>query len=392
MTPAARPRVRSNHEIPTILQDGIATSRTQHAMNHQTITTTLLSAALLGIASAGTEADALDGSFGAKEETFFDRFTFGSYGELHGRAGDGEDNIDAHRLVLLTDFQVSKRIKFVSELEFEHVYYRGQSGGEKDEVTEVEQAYFEFTLRDDLLLNAGIQLIPVGIINPTHEPTTFYGVERPNVEKYIIPSTWWEGALGIVKTYESGFQLDVMAHSALDMKSDGYIRSGRPKLHLSDYQDTHSWGLTSRVKYTGIAGLELAGALQYQDDTSSTISGKQSTILAETHAIYRKGNFEIRALAAYWDVDGYSNSDANNQWGYYIEPSYAVDMPKGKAGVFARFSQYEYFNGTRRDQKEFSVGVNYWPIEEVVLKTDYTNIDKGGEHDETYNFGIGYYF
>ena len=141
-----------------------------------------------------------------------------------------------------------------------------------------------------------------------------------------------------------------------------------------------------------MVGVELGGALQYQHDVSSSVSGSQSTILAEAHAIYRKGNFGLRALAAYWDVDGFEDSDTNDQWGYYIEPSYGFDLPKGRAGVFTRFSQYEYFNGERREQTEFSVGVNYWPIEQVVLKADYTNIDKDGAHDETVNFGIGYHF
>ena len=118
----------------------------------------------------------------------------------------------------------------------------------------------------------------------------------------------------------------------------------------------------------------------------------QSTVLAESHAIYRKGGFEFRALGAYWNVDGFSNSDTEHQWGYYLEPSYTFDVPWGQAGFFGRFSQFEYFNKTRRDNHEYSVGANYWPIDEVVLKVDYTYIVSNGANDKTVNFGIGYYF
>lgn len=351
-----------------------------------------LQAGLLGSGLAGTEADAFDESFGKTDKTFFDRFTFGSYGELHGRIGDGDDNIDMHRLVGMLNFQVTERLKFVSEVEFEHAFYHDEAGGDEDFEIEIEQAYLDYSLRDDLSLTAGVQLIPVGIINLVHEPTTFYGVERPNLEKYIIPTTWWEGAVGAVKTFESGLQLDFMFHTAMDMSSDGYIRSGRPKLDWNQYTEDQSWGVTGRAKYTGIAGLELASTLQYQEDVSSTVSGDQSTVLAEGHGIYRKGGFEFRALAAYWNVDGFANSETENQWGYYLEPSYTFDIPWGKAGVFARFSQFEYFNGIRRDNDEISVGANYWPIDEVVLKVDYTFIDSNDVDNRTVNFGLGYFF
>lgn len=361
-------------------------------MNRRILTALTLQAALLGAAFAGNEADALDDSFGRTESHFADRFTFGSYGELHARTGDGDDNIDFHRLVGLLNFEITDKVKFVSEVEFEHVFYHDEAGGDEDLKIEVEQAYIEYAVADDLLVNTGIQLVPVGIINVTHEPTTFYGVERPNVEKYIIPSTWWEGALGVVKTFESGVQLDLMVHTAMDMGSNGYIRSGRPKLDLNQYLEDQNAAVTGRVKYTGISGVELATTLQYQQDVSTTVGGDQSTFLVEGHGIYRKGGFEFRALGAYWNVDGFTGIDATDQWGYYLEPSYKFDIPGGDLGVFFRFSQFEYFNTTRRDVTETTVGVNYWPIEEVVLKADYTNIASRGVHDETINFGLGYYF
>lgn len=361
-------------------------------MNRHLTLAAALQVSLLASAFAGNEADALDGSFSQTDKSFSDRFTFGSYGELHSRVGDGNDNIDLHRLVAMINFELTERMKFVTEVEFEHAYYWAEDGNDDDFLIEVEQAYVEYAFENELLLNTGIQLVPVGIINLVHEPTTFYGVERPNVEKYIIPTTWWEAAVGVVKTYDSGLQLDFMTHTAMDMSSPGYIRSGRPKLDLNQYTENQSWAVTGRARYTGISGVELATTLQYQHDVSSTVSGNQHTMLAESHAIYRKGGFEFRALAAYWNVDGFSDPDIENQWGYYLEPSYTFDIPWGKAGFFGRFGQYEYFNQTRRENHEFVVGANYWPIEEVVLKVDYNYTVANGPDDKTVNFGIGYFF
>ena len=217
-------------------------------MNRHLILAASLQASLLASAIAGNDADAFDESFAKTDKTFLDRFTFGSYGELHGRVGDGDDNIDLHRLVALVNFQATERMRFVTEVEFEHAFYWDEDGDDEDFEIEIEQAYVEYALRRRALLNAGIQLVPVGIINVTHEPTTFYGVERPNVEKYIIPSTWWEAAVGVVKTFDNGLQLDFMVHSAMDMSSDGYIRSGRPKLDFNQYTEDQSWAVTGRAQ------------------------------------------------------------------------------------------------------------------------------------------------
>lgn len=366
-------------------------------MNKTLFTTAALSSALLGSAIAGSDVDALDASLISKEKNFLDRFTFGTYGEIHARVGDGDDNIDPHRIVLFTNFEISDKLKFVSEIELEHFLTKTEGSDWTSQKLEfkVEQAYLEYDFNENLSGYAGLALVPVGVLNQTHEPTTFYGVERPNVEKYIVPTTWTELGVGVAKTYDNGLQLDAVFHSGLDMKnSDGYIRGGRSNYQFEEFEsNTDSWAVTTRAKYTGIAGVELAGSLQYQYDTSSRVAGQQDAILASTHGIYRNGGFQFIALANYWNVDGYSNKDTQDQWGYYLEPSYAWDTAIGKVGVFGRFSQYEYFAESTQKRKELNAGVNYWINEHLVVKTDYTNIDNDGiANDETVNFGFGWHY
>lgn len=349
---------------------------------------------LASMAQAQNEADAIDKSLMSPKTTakgLADRFTFGSYGELHARVGDGDDNIDLHRLVLLANIQITDNVRFVSETEFEHALFDGEGDAEEDLEKELEQAYFEFTVSDDLLINAGVQILPIGIVNPRHEPVFFYGVERPNVEKYTIPSTWRETSVSAVKKFEGGLEVTAMVHAGLDTET-GDIRSGRPE--NKDYlRGPESYAATVAARYTGIAGVELGGAIQYQDDISSSFSGDQTAILVEAHGIYRQGGFEFRALGAYWDADDFGGYDVDGQWGAYIEPSYKFDTPCGDLGVFVRGSYYDYLSGTsRKDVAEYSLGFNYWPTEETVIKFDYTNAEKGDINDETFNFGLGYYF
>ena len=119
--------------------------------------------------------------------------TIGGYGELHYNAHRDDDNsdnhksqIDFHRFVLFINHEFNDKMRFVSELELEH----SLSGDDKPGEVELEQAYVEYDLTQKTSVIGGLFLIPVGILNETHEPPTFYGVERNDVEKNIIPTTW----------------------------------------------------------------------------------------------------------------------------------------------------------------------------------------------------------
>ncbi len=142
----------------------------------------------------------------------------GGYGELHyNNTGDGsgqrKKELDFHRFVLFVNHQFNSDIRFFSEFEIEHsIAGEGQNGE-----IEIEQAYVQFDLDEETRLNAGLFLLPVGILNETHEPTTFYGVERNPVEKNIIPTTWWEGGAMLSGHNDSGVSYDIALHSGIDV-------------------------------------------------------------------------------------------------------------------------------------------------------------------------------
>jgi hypothetical protein len=124
--------------------------------------------------------------------------TIGGYGELHYNISDnikGKDKkeFDFHRFVLFVGHEFTDKPRFLSELEVEHAL---ASEGKKGEV-EIEQAYIEHDFNQSFTGKAGLFLMPVGIINETHDPFAFYGVERNPVGADIIPATWWEAGLGL---------------------------------------------------------------------------------------------------------------------------------------------------------------------------------------------------
>ena len=118
------------------------------------------------------------------------QFAIGSYGEAHYNSvidlsTRNNGKIDLHRVITFLGYRFNENLQFFSEIEFEHA----------DEIY-VEQAFLNYHFNDKFNFKAGQILIPMGYVNEFHEPTLFNGVERPNVEKYVAPSTWRELGFG----------------------------------------------------------------------------------------------------------------------------------------------------------------------------------------------------
>jgi len=378
-------------------------------------------------ADAGDKAEAAvvaveDSAHGsAGTGSWADRTSIGGYGELHYNNVSADDSsrdskeLDLHRFVLYFGHEFTDRLRFHSELELEHAFLEdeceftvpegGLAAGDEVECeddrspgeVELEQAYLEYDINDALTTRGGVFLLPVGILNETHEPTTFYGVERNDVESIIVPSTWWAGGAGLSGHHANGISWDFALHEGLAVPTMGdsafRVSSGRQKTAEADASDL---AYTGRLRYTGIPGLELAASVNYQTDASQHGGdGLGKGILYETHASYQNGPFALRALYARWNFDGSAieAAHADKQDGWYIEPSYKV---LANLGLYARYEDID----AARDQDQFDqweIGANFWPHEDVVLKVDYRNREHdlasaaGGDFNAV-DLGIGYQF
>lgn len=238
--------------------------------------------------------------------------------------------------------------------------------------------------------------MPIGIINETHEPPTFYGVERPVVETTVIPTTWYVNALKYVHRFDSAVQLDFMVSEGLktedpnsDINAEPFnIKKGKQK---GSFAAAYDFAYTGRVAYTGIAGLNLSAYVQHQTDIdqSAEESYADAATLVGGHIIYNFGRWQARALVAQWLLDGDPAEDAGKeaQFGAYGELSW---KPVDTWGIFARHSVWSLEKDV--DAQQTDIGVNYWPIPDVVLKMDaqFQNEDAGEFNG--INLGIGYQF
>jgi hypothetical protein len=329
-----------------------------------------------------------------------ERTQFGSYGEMHynnlddkNNTSDDKKEIDFHRFVLYLGHDFSDTTRMFSEVELEH----SLSGDGKNGEVELEQAYIEHDLNDSMRMRAGLFLMPVGILNQTHEPDTFYGVERNNVEKNILPTTWWEGGLALEGEFAPGwaYETDVTSGLKLDAENGKYkIRDGRQKVSEADASDL---AYTANLKYTGIAGLEVGSTVQYQSDLyQGDYTDSVDAWLYTAHVAWRKGPFGLRALAAKWDIDSAINTikeGADEQEGWYVEPSWELMR---NLGIFTRYSEWDNQAGGSgsTDISQWDLGLNYWLEENVVFKVDYQIQDAPKDQKELkgFNLGVGWSF
>ncbi len=320
----------------------------------------------------------------------------GGYGELHynnlsgtGGASDKE-KLDFHRFVLFFGYDFSERIHFNSELELEH----SLAGDGKPGEVELEQAYIDFDLNESHTARGGLFLLPVGFLNPTHEPPTFYGVERNPIENKIIPTTWWEAGAGMHGGFGDGWNYAAYIHSGLNTSTNSNyaVRSGRQKVAKAEASDLAG---TVALNWT-IPGFTVGGAVVYQSDmTQGNDPMAGEGVLGELHTELRQAPFALRALYAEWllDGDGPEAAGADRQYGWFVEPSY---RPIDEVGIFVSYSEWDNQAGDAggdTGKVQVDAGVNWWPHEQVVIKADYQWQDnENGKDQNGFNLGIGYDF
>lgn len=333
------------------------------------------------------------------------RTTFGGYGEFQYKNLDVDDadnvkEADYHRFVGYIGHEFTDRIRFYSEVELEHALVEDTDDGSGDGEFELEQAYIEIDLGETYYSRYGLFLVPVSILNIDHEPDTFYGVERNDVESVIIPTTWWEGGASIGGRYDNGLAWDFAVTTGLEVPTTGSnafrIRSGRQKVSEAVANDL---AYTAQVRYTGIPGLQLAGTVQYQEDLSQENGdGLDEGQLVSVSAVYARGPFALRALWAGWNLDGDAAkaADADEQTGWYLEPSYRFALARQDFGVYAR---YEDVDAVRSQDKfdQWEAGLNYWPTDGVVFKFDIRDRSHDDDAEQGQDFtgfdlGVGYSF
>ncbi|UNY98865.1 OprO/OprP family phosphate-selective porin [Zhouia spongiae] len=338
--------------------------------------------------------------------------TVGGYGEVLYNQPEGDNGeLDVQRLVLLVGYKFSEKVQFVTEVEFEHV-----------EEVYIEQAFVNYNVADNINLRAGLMLVPMGIVNEFHEPTTFNGTERPAVDGSIVPSTWREIGVGVTGRFNElnlGYQA-YLFNGFASVNGDKYLgganglRNGRQKGIQSTINTPN---VSAKIDYYGVPGLRLGfagyfGRTQAEDDVDMIDGADIAISMVGLDARYAYNRFTARGQFIYAglsDTEDYNTlygADLGSALqGWYLEGAYNLlpQQNKQKLFAFARYEQYDTHADTdgalvRNDaynRNDWTLGLSYHITPGVVFKGDYQirdNAVSGGDVTNRLNFGVGVWF
>ena len=337
------------------------------------------------------------------DEFFTSSVTIGGYGELHYnyKKPEGIQDtrvLDFHRFVLFFGYNFSEMWSFRSEIELEHNLVDGDSGE-----LELEQAYINYFPAMYFGARAGVVLNSVGLLNEVHEPPTFLGVERPEYQKYIIPTTWFGNGAAVFGFYR-GFDYVVTLMEGLNADNltqeniaKSGIRSGRNKGFKSNAK---SMLVNTRINYTDIRGLLIGGSYTYNNAIGDSLHNQIA--VSELHL-----KFNHKSLFVTAEVGNISYSEGNikNSFGYYGDLGYDIGWSlnlKFPIIPFIRYANYNTVSSSKsggeiekaNNKSKLMIGINILPISQVVLKADYgvEKIELDSQKTIFFNLGIGYMF
>ena len=375
--------------------------------------------------------------------------SLGGYGEgfyAFRPAPGARSESDLLRLVLYTGFKFTDRILVNAEVEFEHGIT-----SKKGEVA-VEFLYLDFKLHDLFTVRVGNVLVPMGFINEVHEPPFFHGVQRPELERNLLPSTWNENGLGFYGEFKglkyrayllTGLQALSEQKCVTDDKGtpetsddvklcdtgntgfadSSWIRGGRQR---GSKVITENWAGAVRVDYErkmyqlGVSGY-WGRSGQGQAVNGTVVKGE--VFLFEAHATFRFKGLQARGLFVYGslsDADVISNRQkkkvGSEVMGGYGEVAYdvlALAMPDADMSLtpFFRFEGQNLHHalspgtdvnadGTpdsadpAQQALTITAGLSFKPIGNVTLKADYQRrwTASSGAATDVVNLGMGFAF
>ena len=354
-----------------------------------------------------------------------DKTRFGGYGELdyiftrENGNGKGGNTFDPHRFVLYVNSELADWVTINAELEWEH-------GGVKDELNaagelsgevSVEQAFLDFKIARPLNVRTGIILVPLGATNLYHEPTNYNSTERPQLDRFIIPSTWSEMGAGVHGSLGDRVDYQLLVMNGLDgskFSAKNGIRDGRQNFNEDN---NNGKAVTGRMEFSPYTNL-YTNLSFYTGNSAPRGMPTAWTTIAAFDGKYSIGAFDLTGeyVHVLQDKPAVLSRDIGHRMsGYWVEGAYHI-MPKSlKTGklanadtvIFTRWSEFNTQAGGavdstqvsgRFDRNYLTFGISFKPVPTVAIKADYQIY---GDHrgageipldNDKFQLGLGFVF
>src|SRR3989338_3223037 len=341
-----------------------------------------------------------------KNPSGFGNVNVGGYADIEFENFENSNStFDQARFVLNIGAIPHERLLFYSEIEIEHGGPNASDAGEE----KIEQAWMSYLINDMINLRGGIVLVPFGRFNLLHDADIQDLTQRPLVSRKLGAATWMEAGVGGFGELAVGEALSLPFLPDLYLNYEGYVINGLD----DDISDT---GLSSakgaieqdennNKAFVGRLGLGLTMNLEiglsnyfgrYGSSGTATRNGKDKLLGLGADVNFKQGPFELVGDYLQWDFEegalvdqsGTIRSAPGSMKGFYIEPRYhfwpkfldntflgrGFDDPK-----FTLVNRYDWVkisddgdaNTGNNEERRYTLGINYRPIESWVFKMGY---------------------
>ncbi len=329
---------------------------------------------------------------------------------------------NVHRLVPFIYADISDRVKFAAEIEFEN-------GGVGDEL-KIEFAVIDYLVNEPINLRGGIILLPLGKFNLLHDAPLRDLTDRPLIARRIIPTTLHQPGVGIYGTFyptslsqinyevyvTSGFtgayggdgnpQFDDSTNSKFGQSTitqTNGLRSARS--NLTNFDSNNGKAVVGRVAVSPILGVEvgLSGLYEMYDPRD-----QRGLFIGAVDWTFQRGPFEFIGESAWAYIeDNQTNIITgaalptptgtggtlfpNEMRGYYLQlnyhflPSILVKLApthfRPEVSTFTGVVRWDDINlgadlsgseaAARGKAQRLTLGLNFRPSEDSVIKFDY---------------------
>jgi hypothetical protein len=320
-----------------------------------------------------------------------------------------------YRYATFFGYRLNKKLIWNSEFQIEFLHDRNKEYHHEI----VLEAFFDYLYKDFLKLRFGYFPLTIGYVNNNDEPVMFYSVNRSEVERLIVPSTWIEfgtmfyGNISKKLSYSIAFSQGLNSQSYL---SGTWIRQGRE----IRFDVPKSVSINPQLIFKATDHFTLSGSGYYGNSgqgkqviMNNTLSDVHATIaLLSGYAKYDWKNFRFVTVGSFGqltDTDKIyeltKQSATNGQvlgkevYGYLFELGCDVlpylrkkslgdhkehrlyNKEEMKLTLFSRYERLnthhsvltslEHLPRVENDLTIWSLGVNFNTRENIVLKANY---------------------
>jgi hypothetical protein len=304
--------------------------------------------------------------------------------------GDGF-SMELRRFNVFLFSQISPRLRFLSELEFEH----------GTEEIALETALVDLQVRPELVIRAGIILPPIGYFNQNHDSPRWDFVERPLVSTDVIPSTLSEvgggiygriGLSGAILSYDAYLTNGLADGVVGNQLGRTDIPSGKSaELFAEDNNGSPavSGRIALRRPALGEVGLSYYGGYYNAFRVEGTdVDARRWIGISALDFAASVGRADVRGEIAFAAVDvppGMVEIFGDSQWGGHVDVVLPVWRPRvldyqaAVVAVDVRLERVDYNRGTfastgdpiRDDVNAVVPGVSFRPTPSTVFRANY---------------------